>query len=101
MLALTKSSGPNFDKQITAVDQCDVKLFPHFDGSIQKNPTWQHHNIQVLQNFGMSTLAAVNTMAPDPAAVSTSAYELWKKQNQFVKTAYTLKLKNGQACIIV
>jgi len=52
-------------------------------------------------NFGMSTLADVNTVAPDPAAVSTSAYKLWKKQNQFVKTAYTLKLKNDQACILV
>ena len=101
MLALTKSSGPNFDKQITAVDKYDVKLFPHFDGSIQKYPTWQRQNIQVLRNFGMSSLADVNTVPPDPATVSTSAYDLWKKQNQFVKTAYTLKLKNGQACIIV
>jgi len=48
MLALTKSSGPNFDKQITAVDKYDVRLFPHFDGSIQKYPTWQRQNIQVL-----------------------------------------------------
>jgi len=47
-LALTKSRGPNFDKQITAVDKYDVKLFPHFDGTIQKYPTWQHQNIQVL-----------------------------------------------------
>jgi len=81
MLALTKSSGPNFDKQITAVDKYDVKLFPHFDGSIQKYPTWQRQNIQVLRNFGMSTLADVNTIPPDPATVSTSAYDLWKKQN--------------------
>jgi len=63
MLALTKSSCPNFDKQITAVDKYDVKFFPHFDGSIQKYPTWQHQNIQVLRNFGMSTLADVNTVA--------------------------------------
>jgi len=101
MLALTKSSGPNFDKQITAVDKCDVKLFPHFDGSIQKHPTWQRQNIQVLQNCGMSSLADVNTIPPDPATVSASAHDLWKKQNQFVKTAHTLKLKNGQAYIVV
>jgi len=60
MIALTRSSsGPDFDKQITAVDKCDVKRFPHFDGSIQKCPTWQHQNIQVLQNVGVSTLVDV------------------------------------------
>jgi len=48
VLALTKSTSPNFDTQITVVDKCDVKRFPHFDGSIQKCPTWQRQNIQVL-----------------------------------------------------
>jgi len=62
-MCLTKSSGPNFDKQIAAVDKCDVKLFPHFDGSIQKCPTWQRQNIQVLRNFGMSSLADVKNLS--------------------------------------
>ena len=94
MLALTKSAGPNFDKQITAADKCDMKLFPHFDGSTQKHPTWQHQNVQVLQNFGICI--RIPQLSPPPYASFGR-----NKTSLLRQLTDTLKLKNGQACIIV
>ena len=91
--------GPDLSRQIEAINKLEVKIIPHWNGSVADFPRTMRVTRQVCKNFGMGDV--VKTTTTPPANDGSLQWKLWERQNDFVCTAFMIRFTGGQASIIV